>query len=373
VDYAAAGEPDAAVHRTRTLALAEAAGMGADLVVAALGTRLAEAGGLGRGGRLAAARPAVAAALAAEGIETAVEPWDRAALCENASLLENLLFALPDGAAPDAAAILARRDVARALVRGGAEPLLAEIGIDLARAFAGLAATVSADSPLLDRVGSYGRADVLAGAALAPRLPEPGQPLREPALRRTVVALAARYTPVRDRFDVLTPERIARLLGCRAAMAGEVARLDGFAAPDAAAPPASLTIAEALLGGRRREDRRAVWRRLEAALVEAATAAGLRETLLDLGLDAPAGGKGASLGPGMKARIALVRCALKRPALVVIADPALAADTAARRFLREALPQAVMLFGADHGAILDDADAIARLDADGTVALDAAA
>lgn len=152
-------------------------------------------------------------------------------------------------------------------------------------------------------------------------------------------------------------------------MAARAAVLAGPALPglvrlDSAGSPGSMTVAEHLLQGRRRENRRAGWRRLEAALIAATTAAGLRDTLVDVGLDAPLD---ASVTPGMRQRIALLRVALKQPRIAVIAVDGLVEDGALRGFLRKALPEAILLISSDSDAVRTEADLLVRVDEDGLV------
>lgn len=367
VDYAAAGCADTAALRARMVMLADAGGLSPDLIIAALAAPLAQAEAHGGRAALARARAEVEPALAREGLSDIVEPWDRSRLAENATLIENLLFALPAAPGQDIVALLDKADVLRVLRSTGAEALMADIGADLARAFAGLAETVKPDSPLLDRVGSFGRADVLGAAALAPRLPGAGRSVRDIAQRRQLVALAARFTPVRDRFDVFGPDRRGEAMAIRAVLARQLGSMKGLVPLDAAELPPSVSVAESLLAGRRREDRRAGWRRLEAALIEAITSAGLRDMLIAMGLDQPIGA-GGSLNPVLRQRVALVRSALKRPRVVVLEGNGPATDAAARRFLRTVLPDVIMFHALDDSTAVAEADIVARLDADGVLA-----
>ena len=357
IDYAAAGCRDATAFRARMVAACEAAGMGNDLLAAALSTPIGSPCLEGLRSTLLAARAPVAEALA--GLGDLVEPFDRAAVGAHMPLLESMLFAVPTKAGTATVTLLDDPTVARLLARHGGEALLADIGADLARNFARLTAAVSTDSPLLDRMGSFGRSDVLLAAGLAPDLPEHGRALRPGRVRKQLVALAARYLPVRDRLEVMSDDRRAALLAVRQAMAPRVAASTILTPLDAAQPPASLTLAEVLLRGNRREDRRAGWRRLDAALAEALGQAGLRERLLAVGLDAPVG---PTPGQAMRERISLVRTILKRPRLVLLEGAGPQADLAALQLLRRLVPDAIVLVSTDEPAILDAADTVARID-----------
>lgn len=361
-DYRAAGCGDRDSFRARMVAVCESVGMGNDLLAAALRLPFGQLPSAALRQALLDARPRMASALRGRSLDDLVETFDPDALGANLSLIETILFAVPAATGVSAVALLDDPAVARLLARSEAGALLADIGADLARSFAGLAASVSSDSPLLDRLGSYGRADVLLAASLAPGLPPEGRAVRSGLVRRQIVALAARYTPVRDRLDLLDEARRAAILAVRRSLAPSVAAVPALASLTAAQPPGSLTLAETLLGGRRREDRRAGWRRLDAAMTEVIAQEGFRGRLLDVGLDAPLD---AAPGSEARARLSLVRTILKRPRLVLLEGATPDADLAALALVRSHLPEAMVLTSADDGAILGQADIVGSLDEDG--------
>jgi putative ABC transport system ATP-binding protein len=360
LDVTAAGYADRADFDQRMLALVAEIGMADDLVIAALATPLGGIVAADKRAALDQAREAVAAAIAGGGLDSIVEPPAPDIFAENLTILENILFALPEEADIEGVAVLNTPRVADALLRVGALDLLAAMGEDIARAFAGLAATVSPDSPLLDRVGSYARVDILGAAALAAASPAPGRRAGR-ARRQALIALAARYTAVRDRLDVLDGERIAAVMAMRAKLLAAPA-LPGLVRLDSVVPPGSMTVGEHLLGGRRRENRRAGWRRLEAALIEATADAGLRDMLLDIGLDCP---MDAPVNPLTRQRIAVLRIALKRPHVVIANASSGAESVAMRDFLRQALPAAIIITDSDGAVASSEGNVLARLDEDG--------
>jgi ABC-type multidrug transport system fused ATPase/permease subunit len=98
-------------------------------------------------------------------------------------------------------------------------------------------------------------------------------------------------------------------------------------------------------------------------------AAGLREELIRLGLDTPAGSGGSNLSATARRRVALVRALLKRPSLVVLDGVASGngeADRGLRSLVREELPEAIFVFAADDPSI-KDADLRVEIDSGSTV------
>jgi hypothetical protein len=101
-----------------------------------------------------------------------------------------------------------------------------------------------------------------------------------------------------------------------------------------------------------------------------ATAAGLRDDLIRLGLTAHVGSGGSNLSATARRRIALARAMLKRPTLLIldgIAATASRADEALRAAIREDLPESMIVFAAASAEAGADADLIVTIDAAGAV------
>ena len=355
IDYAAAGVADAEALEARLHALAEAAGLGPELVDAAMETRL-DAGEAARWAEpLSAARDRLADALRAADLADAVAPWDRTAFNHDATLAENILFSPPAADADAAAATLARI---------GGDALLAEAGWALSREFASVVETVGRESGVLESLGGYGRGEVLSGTDLYETNKDRGLRRASPQTRKALIDLAGRFTPARDRFEIVDDAMIDRILALRARALAAAPPGRAF---DAGAVTPGLTIAEAMLGGPRRHARRAAWRRLDTLMREALAQAGLTDALIGLGLGAPAA---QGMTPHMLRRIGLIRALLKRPAVVILNGPGAGdgeADRALRALARREAPEATLLRLADPGAAAD-ADMVVRLGEQGQVA-----
>ncbi len=352
-DCAAGGVADAAALDDRLVALAREAGMGPDLVAAALDTRLDAESAAAWAPALTAARALLRRALARADLTDAVAPWDRGAFNPDGSVLANILFAPPPDDAEETATLLSRI---------GAEPALAELGWALGLEFAEVAATVGRDSAVLDSLGGFPRAEALAAVDIVESNRERGLRGASRAARRGLVDIAARFTPARDRFEVVDAGLAARILALREKA---LAARPAVAPYGAEAVSPGATIAETVLGGPRRHARRSVWRRLDDLMLEAAEAAGVTDALLRIALDAPVG---AGASTQMRRRIGLVRALVKRPALLVLNGPGAgdgAADAALRALARRATPGATLLYLAQGAAAAAEAQIIVRLGGDG--------
>ncbi|MEM6677700.1 MAG: ABC transporter ATP-binding protein [Pseudomonadota bacterium] len=252
-------------------------------------------------------------------LEGLVEPWDSGTVNANASLLANLLFALPatPGRAPEA--LLQDPSLRPILRRSGAEAFLLEIGLRIARSLAEVAASVGDSSRLLDRLGGFSRREILDSATIIRAFEASGRrsPKRED--RPRLMALAAAFVPARDRLDVLDGPMRERLLAIRTGALPSIRRLESFVPLDAARYHPSLRVADNVLNGPRRHDRKSLWRRLDDRLIAAVAEQGLAERFLHLGLEASAGEAAQALPAQALRQIALMRVLLKRPSVVLIA------------------------------------------------------
>jgi len=362
-DYAAAGVADAAGLEARVLALAQDAGLAPDLRALALDAPI-PADALTRWAPLvAAARAALAQGEDAALVADLVAPWRRDALNPHARLLDNLLFGAVGAGPADIDAALARADIAALLRETGAEAALVEIGEAIAAEFAGLVAAAGRDSAVFADIAGFTQAQILAAAEYAAS----GPPRRRAAgRRRFMAALAAGFTPARDRLDVLDAARAARVLALREAARAALAKTPSFVFFDSDGVNPALSLFENVVRGARRFDRRGAARGLVGAVEAALLRAGAEEGLLRLGLSAPVGRAGARLPRAARQRAALARALLKRPRVLVI-EATLAPDALA--LARRAAPGATLIYAAADEAAAQGADLALRIDAAGLATL----
>ncbi|MEM7671129.1 MAG: ATP-binding cassette domain-containing protein, partial [Pseudomonadota bacterium] len=303
-----------------------------------------------------------------EDLSDLVEPWDPERYNENATVLENLLYGLPTSFVADFGAYARDPQILAMIERSGARPQVESIGWDIAEEFAELVDTVEEESPVLDSFAPYSRDDLQACAELMTEHGARGLGALDEDLKLFVISIALKFVLRRDRLDVLDASRIQRLLSYRKSAHSLVGPDLGVIGFDEEAFNPSRTIAENLLHGSRRMDRKSQWKVLDGKMESAIDAAGLKERLMELGLDRPVGNAGAGLSTPVRRRVALVRALIKRPHLIVL-DGVAAGDTPAdmdiRTAIRDELPDVTLLYGAENETAAAGADILLTLNDDG--------
>ena len=367
IDYAAAGCGGPAELDSRLLHLVQIVGLSGDLYSGALETRLEQTDAAAWTGPILKARANLR--MAGADLSDLVEDWRPDALNTNGRLLGNVLYALPVNPPATVAGFAEDRRVMEVLERSGATSELVAIGWDIAREFADLVETVGGESTVLDSFQGYSRAEIRAAHEVVTTAAgkAPGELSGEQ--RKLLLTLAFAFVPTRDRLDVLDDDRIARLLACRARARELLRGREDFVGFDEDRFSPARRIADNILHGQRRYDRRSQWKKLEDMMERAIEAAGLRDDLIRLGLRARFG-SGGGLSTTSRRRVALVRALIKRPTLLVldgIAGADTDADATLRSSIRDELPEATILYAALEEGAARGADMIARIAENGSV------
>ncbi|MEM7422731.1 MAG: ATP-binding cassette domain-containing protein, partial [Pseudomonadota bacterium] len=298
-----------------------------------------------------------------------VEDFDTSGYNRNATLLENVLFALPVDALEEHGDYARHRAVMDVLTEAGAEQEMIAIGWDIASEFSELVDTLDGDSSVLDSFSGYSKADIMAAHDLV--IASAGQMPTSPKSddKILLISLAFEFTEVRDRLDVIDDERRGRLLKIRDKSREIIRRRSDFVSFDEERFSPARRVAENILHGERRHDRRSAWKRLEEEIERAVRAAGLRDDMIRLGLTRQLGSS-SGLTSAAKRKIALVRALLKRPNLLVldgIASTESEADAKLRSAIRLALPGTTIIYAASNQGATEAADLLATIGDNGYI------
>ncbi len=316
IDWEAAGLDGPTALDQRVIALAERFGLAGFLQTVALDRTLSAE----ESGRWSTTLMALREELAADPARLAdlVEPWQAEAYNTNGSLLANLLFALPVAPVSRPSQRLASPDLRKILKKTGGDRLLLTIGVRIAEALAEIARATDPCSGLLDRVSGFSRQDILDAAAIRERAgnTEPARLPREARARLT--SLAANFVETRDQLDVIEPATRARVLEIRKAVAPLLRVRSDVVPLDTDRYHPARTVADNILHGQRRHDRRSRWPLIDERIEGAIAARAMTHDLLRIALDAELGA--APVPVIVQRRIGLIRALAKRPRLLLVAS-----------------------------------------------------
>ncbi len=346
LDLEAAGVAGLPELETQILDLCERFGVTKSLVSIGLGRTLSPPEIDRWGDTLMALKAEIGADLGA--VSDLIEPWEVDAYNTNAPLLANLLFALPVAPARSPAEHAASPSVQALLHKLRGETLLLEIGWKIARVLSEISGAVDESSHLLDRLPGFSRQDILDSATIVGSRKAAGPRRLRRAQRARLQALAANFVQTRDKLDVLDAETTARVLAFRSRALAQIRRSDAFVALDAPRYQPGLTVADNILPGIRRLDRKSQWHRIDGHLEAAIAGKGMTEDLYRIGMDTAIAEAG--LPAAVVRRIGLVRAILKRPNVLLIAggsDLHPQGEAAAMAALRDCLPKAGLLLATE--------------------------
>lgn len=272
--------------------------------------------------KLLEARRHLRAALAGQAWVEAIEFFDADRYIENATLAENLLYGRPLDDSLFVDRLSEDAEVMAVVERHGLTGRLIEIGRQAARTVLDLFQTIPAGDERLQRLNLISQDEMpLYQAILARHADNPAEDITGDD-RRMLLAVAFQLAPAHQRLGLLDADTQAAILRARTDLMQTVAprianRLDPFGEDRVTA---NITIQCNLLFGRidRRNSHR--WPDIDTQMAAAVDAAGLRDAVIDFGLQGSVGTAGTNLTGEQKQRLAIARGLLKRPRLFVVND-----------------------------------------------------
>ncbi|RFB79791.1 ATP-binding cassette domain-containing protein [Methylovirgula sp. 4M-Z18] len=248
-----------------------------------------------------------------------IEPFDPTRFNRYATIGENLFFGVP--AHESAIGTLVEDQQIAALLRdGGLDDSLVTLGVKVAATMVEIFSQISGDHAVFERFSFIASSDLPRFAEIASRAGTRGIGALAHPERQSLLMLALQYTETRHRLGLLTEalsQEIVRIR--RRIMALDPARfaqaLD-FYAPDRLCAAAPLR--DNLLFGRIDHSTAGADERVMIALRKVVQACGLEPTVYRLGLDQEAGPKGRLLPQTHKCALALARCLIKRPKILIL-------------------------------------------------------
>jgi hypothetical protein len=318
----------------------------------------------------------VQAAIAGEGLDAFIDPFDPERYNRHATIAENILFGVPLGdtfrernlpSHPFVRAILESEDLSK--------PLTA-MGLAIATNMIEIFADIPEGHPLFERFSFFAASERGYFQDLLERQGERRRDAESARDRERLMGLALRYSESRHRLGLLDAETEARLVTARAAFAKllpvSLQPAIEFYHPDRLCAAASLQ--DNLLFGRIAHDRAGAESQVRALIRRILTDRGLDHDVFRVGLDTRVDTGGGGLSVSEIAAIDLARCLVRRPDIVVVeraleALPASVAGEMVKRLRRTLIGRGLVILTPDLPRDLDEPpfDLVVRFE-QGTVA-----
>jgi len=339
IDYRQAGVPDAAELKARIVEVLRLVDLDEDVHLLGLRGRLDPKQAPEAAQRILEARRVLARRLEEDDIAHLVERFDPDRYNTNSPVSVNLLFGTPIGAAFEGDN-LARNPYVQTVLDGvGLSHDLIEVGAQVARMMIELLAGLRPEHEFFEEFGFISADDLPQFETILKRMEMAGvESLLQPP-REKLLSIAFKLIAARDPLELIDEKMQQRILEARRVFAqGLPDNLRGsveFFDPErynAAAPVQENvlfgTIVRGESGGRER---------VQAAITAVLAELGLRETLIEVGLDYQVGTGGSRLSESQRQKLAIARAVLKRPDLVALNDATAVLDLTTETTILERL------------------------------------
>jgi len=249
-----------------------------------------------------------------------VEPFNADRYNRNLSVAENLLFGTPVGKDFDGDNIAADPYVQSVLKAIGLDLELQRMGLAIAETMVELFSGLSPDNPLFEQY-SFISADELPNVRLLlQRLGGKGIEAVPEADRARLMTLPFRYIEARHRLGLIDAAMEDRLLAARRAFAaGLPAELrSAVEFYDFGRYNSAATLQDNVLFGRLVYGQSQAEHRIGALLAEVMNELGLRDSVIEVGLEYNVGVAGKRLPGSQRQKLGIARALIKRPQLLIV-------------------------------------------------------
>ena len=341
-DYAAAGADGRESLRVRAMASLDLVEMGDTLYEMGLRGTLDPGERPEIAARLLSAREAIHQRLEAPDMAGLVEPFDEAKYNDNATVAENLLFGTPVGAAFDIDNLAESPYVREVLDKVGLTSDLLEMGRQVAGIMIELFSGLDAGHEFFDQYSFIEAEDLPEFHALLGRITKEGLEGLGADDRNRLLSLPFKLIPARHRLDQIDDDMRNRLLTARRTFAAELpaaleSSVEFF---DAGKYNAAASLQDNILFGKVAYGQALSAERVGAMISEVVDQLGLRDEVMEVGLDYEVGIGGARLGIAQRQSLAIARSLLKRPDLMIVNEALTVLDDAVQtRILRNLIAE----------------------------------
>ena len=340
-DYEAAGVKDQAGLRDRLVEVLRKVSLDQDVYLLGLRGQLDPAAWPEAAQALLEARKAVQARLDADNLMNLVERFDPTRYNTNASLAENLLFGTPVGPAFAMEELATNTYVLRVLDKAGLTDDLVQRGLKVAETMVEIFADGAPSEEFIAQF-SFISADQLPDfQAILARLGKDGVKGLKREDRARLLSLPFKLIVSRHRLDAIDETLMGRIVEARRILAADLPeQLRGsieFFADDRY--NAAATIQDNLLFGKLAFGEADAEKRLIEVVAEVIDALDLRRTVIEAGLAFQVGPGGTRLSVAQRQKVAIARCMLKRPDVLILNEATSALDGPAQVRLIDVLKE----------------------------------
>ncbi len=283
------------------------------------------------------ARAALIDRLASSGNDDLVVRFAEDSYNNNASVAENLLFGTPR--VPEfASKALAKNDaVARVLAAIELTDAFIGMGVTIAKTMVEIFADLPPGHPFFEQFSFISDDDLPEFRTIVTRVESAGTGALDRPARELLLGLPFNYVEARHRLGLIDEAMAERLVAARHSLAEHLAE----EAPEAVefyradAYNAAASLQDNILFGRLAFGKAGAEQIIGDTLSELLDDLGLRETVIEVGLDYNVGVAGLRLSAVQRQKLALARALLKRPDVLVINEAASVLDGAGQARLVE--------------------------------------
>jgi putative ABC transport system ATP-binding protein len=341
VDYEAAGVKDQAGLRERAVEVLRKMGLDQDVYLLGLRGQLDPAVWPEAAKALLEARKAVRARLSDDKLVHLVEPFDVTRYNTNASLAENLLFGTPVGPVFAMEELATNPYVLRVLDKAGLTDDLVHRGLKVAETMVEIFADGAPSEEFIAQFSFISSDQLPEFQAILARIGKDGAKALKKEDRARLLSLPFKLIVSRHRLDAIDEALMARIVEARRIFAADLPEKlrDSieFFADDRY--NAAATIQDNLLFGKLAFGEADAENRLIEVVAQVIDALDLRQTVIEAGLAFQVGPGGSRLALAQRQKLAIARCVLKRPDVLILNEATSALDGPAQVKLIDVLKE----------------------------------
>ena len=330
IDYAAAGCASKSQLRWRIVELLRAVGLEDEVYELGLRRTINPSARPKLANQLLDARRMLREQVPSRNLTSAIETFDRAAYIENASVAENILFGTPIGETFAIERLGENAYMRRVIDAVGLTAEFLDKGRRLAAIMTDIFRGLEAGHEFFERFSFIRAEDLPVFESILRRLDAAGIDQLAPAERSRLMELPFKLIASQHTVGLIDASFRAKILAAREVFARDLP-LDLKAAVqffDFDAYNAATTVIDNVLFGKVALTKAGMTKALNDLVSDVITELGLSISVIELGLEADIGIGGAKLTASLRQRLAIARCLIKRPDLLILNDALSALESA---------------------------------------------